>query len=345
MGRFLSRGSRATGTGASGGSPSGGADGVRPSDRPEGARKTEGDGGAAPGDRRSGWLVDARRRLRLLEFRSKTLERERRWLAGLLLRDRYAHIASAADPRERVSRWEARVFSQNGEDGILLHLLSRVGVTDRRFVEFGVGDGTECNTANLSINFGWRGLLMDRDEERIERARRFYESALETGGEDLRIVACTVTAENIDQVLVANGVRGEIDLLSIDIDGNDYWVWKAIGAVEPRVVVIEYNASFGPDRSITVPYDPLFDRYAKHPSGYYHGASLAALAKLGAEKGYVLVGCDASGVNAFFVRRRVAQGRVPALTAHDAYVPDYRRSHRAIEDQFALVADLPFEKV
>jgi hypothetical protein len=220
-----------------------------------------------------------------------------------------------------------------------------VGVTGRRFVEFGVGDGSECNTANLSINFGWRGLLMDRDEECIERARRFYDKAVETGEEDLRIVACTVTAENIDEVLVANGVRGEIDLLSIDIDGNDYWVWKAIGAVDPRVVVIEYNASFGPDRSITVPYDPRFDRHAKHPSGYYHGASLAALAKLGAEKDYVLFGCDSSGVNAFFVRGSVAEGKVPALTVHDAYVPDYRRSHRSTDDQFALVADLPFEEV
>jgi hypothetical protein len=296
-------------------------------------------------DRRVSRLVGERRRWSVLEFRASMLEQDRRWLAGLLLRDRYTDLASSDDPRSGLGRWEARVFSQNGEDGILLHLFSRIGVADRTFVEFGVGDGTECNTANLSINFGWRGLLMDRDEEAVERARRFYESVLEARASELRIVPCAVTAENIDEVLAAEGARGEIDLLSIDIDGNDYWVWRAITAVDPRVVVIEYNASFGPDRSMTVAYDPGFDRFAKHPSGYYHGASLAAQAKLGAEKGYVLVGCDSNGVNAFFVRRDVAEGRLPAVTAKDAYVPDYRRRHLGVEEQFALVKDLPFEEV
>ena len=91
------------------------------------------------------------------------------------------------------------------------------------------------------------------------------------------------------------------DLLSIDIDGNDYWVWNAIDG-QPRLVVIEYNSSFGPDRAVTIPYDPSFDRFQHHPFGIYHGASIAALAKLGAAKGYALVGGDSNGVNAFFVR-------------------------------------------
>ncbi len=200
-----------------------------------------------------------------------------------LLRLNYGSIARDQDQVAIFRRHELKVYSQYGEDGLLLYLFSKVGATDHGFVEFGMGDGRECNTANLSINFGWSGLLMDCSPENVAAARDYYESKPGIKPSQIRIAQCLVTAENINGVLRQNDVQGEIDLLSIDIDGNDYWVWKAITVIQPRVVVAEYNASLGASRSVTVQYDPVFDRYRKHASGWYHGASLAALRKLAAK--------------------------------------------------------------
>ena len=262
-----------------------------------------------------------------------------------LLRMQYASLVDPGDAKTALAKSEFRVFSQNGEDGILLYLFAKTGVTNRRFVEFGFGDGRECNTANLSINYGWNGLMMDGGAGKVAGARRYYDQ-MTADPSKVQIVHSFVTAENIEQLLSVNGICGEIDLLSIDIDGNDYWVWKAICEVSPRVVVIEYNATFGPDRSQTVIYDPEFDRHAKHASGYYHGASLAALAKLGQSKGYELVGCDSRGVNAFFVRKDVAEGRIPSISVEEAYYPMARRMKNAsLAEQFEVIKDLDFESV
>jgi predicted O-methyltransferase YrrM len=265
----------------------------------------------------------------------REIEVDRRWTTGQLLLHAYPKLAGE---RARLNRFEARVYSQNGEDGILAYLLSRVGAAHRTFVEFGVGDGSECNTANLSITFGWRGLLMEADPEMAERARQFYRAR--PTAPDVQIVTARVTPDTIDELLRANGVDGEVDLLSLDIDGNDYWVWRAISAIDPRVVVVEYNASFGPRRSVTVPYRDGFNRYREHVSGFYHGASLAALTKLGEEKGYALVGCESRGANAFFVRRDLAEGKLEAVEPAAAYFPLWERAHLAPDEQFAQISDL-----
>jgi len=161
----------------------------------------------------------------------------------------------------------------------------------------------------------------------------------------VKIVQSWVTAENINETISKNGMEGEIDLLSVDIDGNDYWVWKAIDCISPRVAVIEYNASLGHE-PITVGYDPNFDRYEKHPSGFYHGASLAAVDKLAKTKGYVLVGCDSAGVNAFFVRRDVAQDSLPQVSPEEAYFPHSKRVQtRTTEEQLDLIKHLAFDRV
>ncbi len=263
-----------------------------------------------------------------------------------LLRLHYMSVSEATDAKTALLRSEFKVFSQHGEDGILLYIFSRIGTTNRRFVEFGVEDGRQCNTANLSLNHGWNGLLLDGSEENVARGRRYYDERIEPDPSLVNIVQCFVTAENIEQVLSENGIKGEIDLLSIDIDGNDYWVWKAITEVKPRVVVMEYNASFGPERSMTVKYDPAFDRHQKHPSGMYHGASLAALAKLGHAKGYDLVGCDSKGVNAFFVRHDVAEGRIDPIPVQEAYyLIACRLKLCSPAEQFQRIRHLEFESV
>lgn len=128
-----------------------------------------------------------------------------------------------------------------------------------------------------------------------------------------RALCAFLTVENLADTITGAGVPAGLDLLSIDVDGVDYWLWESLTCVSPRVVVIEYNASFGPHRSITVPYESGFDRVEKHPSTFYHGASLSALAKLGAKKGYSLVGCDSNGVNAFFVRNDLIKSPLAAL--------------------------------
>jgi hypothetical protein len=132
-------------------------------------------------------------------------------------------------------------------------------------------------------------------------------------------------------------------LLSLDIDGNDLWVWRAITAIQPRVVVIEYNAAFGPGRSLSVQYDPAFDRFKYHPSGIYHGASLSAMANVGREKGYVLVGCESHGVNAFFVQRELATSAdLIEMTPEQAYYEHAWRAAKfgATEAQFELIRHL-----
>jgi hypothetical protein len=181
---------------------------------------------------------------------------------------------------------------------------------------------------------------MDCEEENVADARRVFRD--EGAGDRVRIVQCFVTAENIDGVLEANGMTGDVDLLSIDIDGNDWWVWNAITAIRPRVVAIEYNASFGPDESLTVEYDPDFDRKAKHASGWYHGASIAALESLARRRGYALVGADSSGINAFFVRRELVCDALPEVAASDAWRPHRSRTRSATAaEQLALLRSLP----
>ena len=284
---------------------------------------------------------------RLIKQRIDEHDRRLRNLSHTLLVSRYPGIAQSVRFKDEINAYGFKCFSQNNEDGILLYLFSKIGVINRRFVEFGVQDGRQCNTANLSLNFGWSGLLMEADARHVEAAKRFYQDMLGVSAVNARIIQGFVTAENIDTLLLENNLKGEIDLLSIDIDGNDYWVWKAISAVTPSVVVIEYNAAFGADRSVTIPYDPSFSVHDGNARSIYYGASLAALAKLAAQKGYVLVGCDSNGVNAFFVRRELAEGKLPEVPVCDAYFPNARCLLRGLTPDilFDSVKHLPFQTV
>ncbi len=277
---------------------------------------------------------------RRLLLRVDALERN----AEKTLLSRYQELGPS-DPRLRLRSREFKVTSQNGEDGLLLYILSLVGTTNRRSVEFGIGDGSECNSANLILNFGWGGLLMDCSAQDIERARHLYHEEREIPEARLRIEMERITAENVNELLETYGMKGEIDLLSIDIDGNDYWVWKAVQAVEPRVVAIEYNASFGASEPLICIYRPDFDARSVHSSGWYHGAALAALTRLGRRRGYALVGCDSAGVNAFYVRRDVLDERLPELEPEQAFYPHRRRLDKAsAREQLALLRNLEFAR-
>jgi hypothetical protein len=239
-------------------------------------------------------------------------------LADFVLREAYPGLVA---PRsDALAAHEMRWSSQNGEDGIVLHLFSRLGVkAGCTFVEIGAGDGRECNSAVLALHFGWRGLLMDGDSGHVDTARRYYQRRLGPEADRVSVTGAFVTAENVNKLLAGHGWHGEIDLLGIDIDGVDYWIWAALDQVSPRVVVIEFNAGLGAERSAVVPYRPDFDRFADDPTGCFFGASLGALTQLGAAKGYVLAGCDSTGTNAFFVRADEAEGTIFAVSPVEAF--------------------------
>jgi hypothetical protein len=190
---------------------------------------------------------------------------------------------------------EFSAFSQNGEDGIVEEIFKRIDTTNRFFVEFGVETGIECNTVYL-LHKGWNGYWIDGSDSHVKSIKKNFSKIISLNR--LKVSCDFITAENIERLFKVADVPVELDLLSIDIDRNDYYVWDAIKSYSPRVVIIEYNAIFRPNCEFVVPYNPL----ATWDGTSNFGAGLKALHELGLKKGYKLVACGFAGVNAFFVR-------------------------------------------
>ena len=204
-----------------------------------------------------------------------------------------------------INQFGIKIYSQNDEDGIILYILKHIGIKTKKFVEVGVENGIECNTTNLLKNFDWGGVQIEGNKKLYNNAKIQLKKVLGKKIKNLKLLNIFVTKKNINQILKKYSGK-EIDLLSIDIDGNDFWIWKAINCVKPRLVVIEYNSFFGPNISAAIKYNSKFswDHYNNKP---YYGASLKALEKLGKQKKYSLVGVDKNGVNAFFIRNDLAK--------------------------------------
>jgi hypothetical protein len=258
------------------------------------------------------------------------LERRIESIQQALGRIEARQIAGAQDADLRAS--EFRAFSQWGEDGVLQRLVSGLPDAERIFVEFGVEDYREANTRYLLQTGLWTGLVIDGSAANVARIR----SHEDYWRYNLKADTAFVTRENIDELLSRSGLGGRIGLLSVDIDGNDYWVLQAITVVMPRIVVCEYNSLFGPDAAISIPYDPDFRRFVAHHSGLYFGASLAALEYLMSARGYALVHVERSGTNAFFVDASLA-GRFARRSAKELYV---RASYRQARDAKGRLAFL-----
>ena len=217
------------------------------------------------------------------------------------LRRRYAS-PRAGRSTTPLTEFELRCFSQNGEDGVIAELLARVGVATSFFVEFGVESGREGNCVFLADVLGWSGLFIESDEQQFSELRQKY-----SANAAVQTLRAAVTANNIERLLGEASVPSELDLLSIDVDGQDYWIWEALRAHRPRIVVIEYNASLPPGRQLVQP-----GAYAEGWDGTdYFGASLGALCALAERKGYTLAHTDLAAVNAFFVRSDLAGDAVP----------------------------------
>jgi hypothetical protein len=238
------------------------------------------------------------------------LDKKLQILLALSYRDRL-RAGQASLPLSEV---EFRTFSQNGEDGILQYIFAVIGTHDRRAVEICAGDGIECNTANLIINHGWKGLLVDGQKDLVRKGTRLYAMLADTFIRPPTFVHAWITADNVNQIIQGSGFAGELDLLSLDLDGVDYWIWKAIDCVQPRVLVVEYNGLWSDRHAVSVPYRPDFRLdFSRVP--LYCGASLGAFVKLGHERGYRLIGCERNQVNAFFVRADVASDLLPEVPA------------------------------
>lgn len=194
---------------------------------------------------------------------------------------------------------EFQIYSQFGEDGIIQWLIHNVDIGNKTFIEFGVEDYTEANTRFLLMNNNWTGLVMDGSKENMNHLKNqewFWKY-------DLTAIDVFITKENINQIITKAGFKGDVGILSIDIDGNDWWILNAIECVSPRILICEYNSIFGAKEKVTIPYDAEFSRTKKHYSNLYWGCSIASLCSWAEKNGYYYMGSNSAGNNAFFVRK------------------------------------------
>jgi len=228
---------------------------------------------------------------------------------------------------------EFRVCSQFGDDGIIQFLIHHIEDVPQSFIEFGVGNYSEANTRFLLENNNWKGLIIDSDTAAMKSLSRqdLYWKY------DLTAVGAFITTENINQLFKSNGFTGAIGLLSIDVDGNDYWIWEAITSVDPVIVIVEYNSLFGDQRAVTIPYDAQFERGNAHHSHLYYGCSLKALCVLANQNQYAFIGANSNGNNAYFVKRDRLNG-LPEIDVTDGFVASMVRESRNEHGQLTFLS-------
>lgn len=246
--------------------------------------------------------------------------------------------------------YEFKVFSQWGEDGIISFLINNLEIENKFFVEFGVEDYVESNTRFLLKKNNWSGLIIDSSIKNID----FIKKDQIYWRHDIKALCEYISKKNINKILTDNTYMRNIGLLSIDIDGNDYWIWNEITSINPSIVIIEYNSLLGKDKSLVVPYKEDFNRSKEHYSNIYYGASLSALTKLANIKNYALVGCNSAGNNAFFVKKSLLNEKVQEREVSEVFQLRKFRETRNIEkeldflnisQQQEILSKLPFEEV
>lgn len=238
---------------------------------------------------------------------------------------------------------EFQVFSQFGEDGIIEWLVAKLDLHNKTFVEFGVENYLEANTRFLLLNRNWTGLVLDGNAPNMDHLR----STPTYWRNDIQAETAFITAENIKELLTKNGFYGPLGILSIDLDGNDYWILRELEDLRPDLLILECNPVFGDRHAVTVAYDPEFDRFRAHHSGQLFGASIAALRQLAEGRGYEFLGTCRNGLNAFFVRSDLAprlNGKIKRRVAwpsihRDSRDPSGNLTFTRGRDRFDLIAD------
>jgi hypothetical protein len=219
-----------------------------------------------------------------------------------------------------------------------------VGMTNRTVVEICCGRGNECMAANLIINHGFKGYLFDGDKSNIEHAIRFYSSQRDCRFIMPELSQAWITRENVNELIADSGITGEIDLLSIDIDGNDYYIWEAIEVVQPRVCIFETHNMIPADLCLTIPYSPDFNAMAKRgPEKDFRSVSLGAMDKLSRRKGYTLVGAHKHGFNVLYVRNDLLNDLLPKPKLHEIHDNEQTRSSQL--KRWPLVQNFPWVEV
>lgn len=240
------------------------------------------------------------------------------------------------------------MFSQNNEDGLLQYIIHHTELPSKTFIEVGVEDYSECNTRFLLMHNGWSGLIMDGSKEWMDNLRSkdiYWKRTIEAKG-------AFITKENINGLISESGFSGKIGILSVDIDGNDYWVLKEITCVDPQIMICEFNPIFGAKEKVSVPYEKRFYRTDAHYSNLYWGASLAAFAEIAGSRGYKLICINNLGNNAFFVKRDASD--IPEISVEGAWhEPVFRESRDkngnltflSFEEGRKLLRDMPVVNV
>lgn len=253
----------------------------------------------------------------------------------ILLSLKYKELLEKKIPLPQLEEVEFRSFSQAGEDGILLYMFSLIGTTNKKAVEICGGNGITANITNLIVHHGWNGVFFEGNEVNVKVGKDFYSKREDISIWPPTFVHAWLTKENINTLISDNGFEGDIDLLSLDMDGVDYWIWQAIDCINPRVVVLEYMDILGPDKSVTVPYKPDFIGKSDQHGLCYGGASLPAFVKLGKQKGYRLVGCQRYGFNAFFIRSGIGEDIFPEILVSKCF--EHPKAKYGIANRFEKV--------
>ena len=230
------------------------------------------------------------------------------------IRESLGRIESRQLVNEKIENSGFKAFSQWNEDGIIQFLINKIDIKNKIFIEFGVENYTESNTRFLLTNNNWSGLIIDGDINNINYIKKdpIYWAS------NLKACHSFINRNNINKIISDNGISGQIGILSIDIDGVDYWVWEAINNISPDIVICEYNNLFGKNIEVSVPYDENFVRENAHFSKVYYGASLTALYNLAKIKGYKLVATNSAGNNVFFVKNDLMSD-LKSLTPSDVF--------------------------
>ncbi|OYU94266.1 MAG: hypothetical protein CFE21_16905 [Bacteroidetes bacterium B1(2017)] len=232
------------------------------------------------------------------------------------------------------SEIEFSVFSQLEDDGIIQYLIHTLKIENKFFIEFGVQNYIESNTRFLLMNDNWNGLIYDGSKDNIDFVKNDYYY----WKYNLKARNLFITSENINEAFIADGVPKNPGILHIDIDGNDYWIWKSIEVINPTIVIMEYNGGFGSEKAVTVPYKPDFERYSAHFSGLFFGASLQSLCDLAEQKGYYFVGSNSYGNNAYFVKKESIANLKP-ISCQEGFRRSLCRQNKDANGEFTYTLD------